>query len=31
MGTYDEKGFKPCELQAMGCEGCEYNEVKECQ
>lgn len=29
MCAYDEKGFKPCELQAMGCEGCEYNEVGE--
>lgn len=29
MCTYDEKGFKPCELQAMDCEGCEYNEVEE--
>lgn len=29
MCSYDEKGFKPCELQAMDCENCEYNEVGE--
>lgn len=29
MCTYDDKGFKPCELQAIDCEGCEYSEVQE--
>lgn len=29
MCSYDETGFKPCELQAMDCERCEYNEVDE--